>query len=277
MKLISMSTAILGLAIPAGAADTAPADAVRAAVQRLREAPSYAWVTSASCGGKSGFAQGPVEGRAEKDGPTRWKIAFGDHHAEAIVKAGVVVVKTDGGWMRPDDPRGPGAGPPPEVGSSPPAEGRRGPHKKHRRHKEGFLAHRVRSMQNPAEMASELAGKVETWQSSGNGFRGELSADAVKELLAVGGPGRDGKSPPALVNSTGSVVFELKDGTLSGLELHLAGTVTFNGNEVMIDRTTSVTIRQVGSAGVDVPEEALKLLESDAPPASPGPEKKRSA
>ena len=40
----------------------------------------------------------------------------------------------------------------------------------------------------------------------------------------------------------------------------MQGTISFNGNDVDIDRTTTVEIKDVGSTKVDVPEEANKKL-----------------
>jgi hypothetical protein len=48
---------------------------------------------------------------------------------------------------------------------------------------------------------------------------------------------------------------------VSKYELKVKGTVTFNGNDRDVDRTTTVEIKNIGSTKVEVPEEARKKLE----------------
>jgi hypothetical protein len=52
----------------------------------------------------------------------------------------------------------------------------------------------------------------------------------------------------------------VKDGTLSKYQVKVQGTVSFNGNDRDIDRTTTVEIQDVGSTKVDVPSEAVKKV-----------------
>src|SRR5258708_28216269 len=47
---------------------------------------------------------------------------------------------------------------------------------------------------------------------------------------------------PEITNPKGDVKFTVKDGTLAGYELHVTGSVSFNGNSRDVDRTTTVTI-----------------------------------
>ena len=54
--------------------------------------------------------------------------------------------------------------------------------------------------------------------------------------------------------------FWLKDGALSKYEFKVQGKADFNGNEMDVDRTTTVEIKDVGATKVDVPEDAKKKL-----------------
>jgi len=81
----------------------------------------------------------------------------------------------------------------------------------------------------------------------------------VKELLTFGPrPGGGNGSTPS--NAKGSVKFWVKDGVLAKYQFKVQGTMSFNGNDVDIDRTTTVEIKDVGSTTVEVPEAAKKKL-----------------
>ena len=44
------------------------------------------------------------------------------------------------------------------------------------------------------------------------------------------------------------------------LEFKVTGKVDFNGNEIDVDRTTTVEVKEVGTTKVNVPEAAKKKL-----------------
>lgn len=266
MKPVLLSTAILAMTFAVRAGDIAPVDQVKAAVQKLTDAPNYSWRITVPSGEKSRFTPGPVEGQTEKGGLTRWKMSFGDRCAEAFTKGDRVAVKTDDGWVKPEDHKPPPPPPPADAHPSPPPpDGGRDKGERRRGSKTGFLARRLQSMKAPAEMAADLAGKVASFQARGDEISGELSAEAVKELLAFGHrqDSRDGHSPPEAVNPRGSLTFTLKEGQLQKLELRLAATMSFNGSEVTLDRITQIEIMKVGTTKLDVPAEARKLLEAE--------------
>ena len=62
-------------------------------------------------------------------------------------------------------------------------------------------------------------------------------------------------------NPAGSVTFWVTDGKLVKYEFHVSGTISFNGNDRDIDRTTTVVISDVGTTKISVPDEAKKKLE----------------
>ncbi len=285
------------MTLPAMAGE--PADEVKSAVQKLAAAPNYSWRMTNATGGDSRFTPGPVEGQTEKGGLTRLVMTFGEHSVEAIVKNGQVVVKNDDGWSKPEDRKPPpGSAPPPpprdhdvdirkdgsrKEGEPRPeadnrkkderkdGDGRRGDTRR-RGSKGGFLARRLLTMQAPVDMAADLTGKVSAFKTEGDGIAGDLSTAAVRDLLTFGGHRRDGGGPPEPANPRGSVKFWVKEGALTKMEVRLSATLSFNGNEVPLDRTTVVEFTKVGATQVEVPAEARKLLETD--PASPKPEKK---
>jgi hypothetical protein len=173
-------------------------------------------------------------------------------------------VNSGDGWSRPEKLKPPPGPPPP--GQPPPSatsrDGRKDAH--HKGRKDSFLAHRLRSMKLPAETAAELAGKLTAVRQSGDEFTGDLTAEAAKELLAFGSHRRDGThSPPEPVNPRGTVKYLVKDGMLQRLEIQLAATMTLNGTELVIDRTTEIVIKDAGATKIDVPAAAKQLLESD--------------
>lgn len=63
-----------------------------------------------------------------------------------------------------------------------------------------------------------------------------------------------------MANPKGNAKFWVKDGVLSKYEFHVEGTVTFNGNDREMNRTTTVEIKDVGTTQVQVPDEAKKKL-----------------
>jgi len=233
---------------------------------------------------------GPVEGATVKGGCTRWVMTFGEHRVDAYIRKGQIAVKTEEGWSGPDDCK-PSAetGPPPGSAQAPaPREkesvkildGRKGPEGRpdgrRKGSKVGFLPRRLQSMKAPAEFASEIAGKVTSLKVDGDSISGELTSAAALEMLTFGAHRREGGGLPEPANPRGSVKYWLKDGTLQKMEIHLAATLSLNGTDVPMDRTTIVEISNAGATQIEVPVEAQKLLETDSatPNPSPRPEKR---
>ena len=116
-------------------------------------------------------------------------------------------------------------------------------------------------MQNyklPDAQAADLAGKSKDLKNADGAITGTLTEAAAKELLTFGG--RGGGDGPSISNPKGSVKFWLSDGQLTKYEFRVQGSVSFNGNDREVDRTTTVEIKDIGSTKVTVPEEAKKKL-----------------
>ena len=90
-------------------------------------------------------------------------------------------------------------------------------------------------------------------------YSADLTEEGVKQLFARG-PRRPGADAPSPTNAKGSVKFWLKDGVLSKYQYNVQGTMEFNGNDVNINRTTAVEIKDVGATKITVPDEAKKKL-----------------
>ena len=87
-----------------------------------------------------------------------------------------------------------------------------------------------------------------------------MTDDGAKSLLTfrrrnTGGGG------PTVTNPKGTITFWITDGKLTKYQYHVTGTVSFNGNDRDVDRTTTTEIKDVGTTKIEVPDEAKKKLE----------------
>ena len=109
-----------------------------------------------------------------------------------------------------------------------------------------------------ATQAAELAAETKELKKEGDAYSGELTDEGAKSLFAFRRRGESGG--PQVSNAKGNVKFWIKDGVLSKFEHQVKGSVNFNGNDVDVDRSTVIEIKDVGSTKVVVPEEATKKL-----------------
>lgn len=120
----------------------------------------------------------------------------------------------------------------------------------------------VRMAQNyktPDLQAAALADAAKDLTAGTNGITGDLTEDGAKALLSFGG--RRGGNAPTITNPKGSVTFTLADGKLVKYQFHVSGTVSRNGNDFDVDRTTTVEIKDVGTTKIEVPDDAKKKLQ----------------
>lgn len=211
-------------------------DEVKSAIKSLADKPNYSWTaTVQSAGGQGRFAPGPTEGKTEKDGFTYLKMTRGNQTTEAVLKGGKAVVKTQDGWQEP------------AAGGGQQGGGRG-----------GFLGRMLQNYRVPAAQAEDLVSAVKELKKEGDAYVGELTDEGVRRFMMPGG-GRGGNAP-APSNAKGTVKFWVKDGVLTKYEYHVQGTMTFNNNDINIDRTTTVEIKDIGTTKVDVPAEAKQKL-----------------
>jgi hypothetical protein len=116
----------------------------------------------------------------------------------------------------------------------------------------------------PAASVTRLVEKSKDLKAGEAGvIAGELSDDGAKEFALMGRGGRPGaQTPPEPKNAKGSVQFWLKEGQVQKIRLKVSATMTVNGEDRDMVRTTTWEIRDVGTTTVEVPAEAKKRLGS---------------
>jgi hypothetical protein len=217
------------------AADTGPKDEVINAAKKLGEKDSYSWKTTVAVPESAQFKPGPTEGKTEKDGFTCVKMSFGGNTTELVKKGDkAAFTNQDGEWQTPAD-----------------VENEQGPAR--------FMAGMARNFKAPTAQAAEVAGATKELKKDGDVYAGDLTEQGAKELMRFrrGGGGGNG---PEIKDAKGSAKFWLKDGVLSKYEYKVTGSMNFNGNDIDVDRTTTVEIKDVGKTKIEVPEGAKKKL-----------------
>jgi hypothetical protein len=225
----------LALATPAllGAADAK--EELTAAAKKLGEQENYSWKTTVVVPESAQFRPGPTEGKAQKDGLIHVKMSFRDTPME-MAKQGEKTAFTnqDGEWQTLAE-----------------AEGQEG--------RGRFMVGMVRGLQTPAQQATEMVAGIKELKKEGEVIAGDLTEEAAKSLMRWrrGGGGGEG---PAISGAKGSAKFWTKDGVLTKFEFKVSGKMDWNGNEMDMDRTTTVEIKDVGTTKIELPEAAKKKL-----------------
>jgi hypothetical protein len=239
-NIISVSA----LALFAGsliAADSTPKDDVIAAAKKLADAGSYSWKATMDMGPNSQFTPGPTKGKTEKEGYTWLSVTFNDNTTEGVSKGGKVAIKTEDGWQTAEEAGGGGGGGGFNAGT--------------------FMARRMQNLKVPAAEVEDLASKTEAIKKEGDTYSGDLTEEGAKALLTMGFRGRGGGKAPAPTNAKGAVKFWIKDGVITKYESKVSGKrQNRNGDEVDVQRTTTVELNDVGATKVEVPEAAKKKL-----------------
>lgn len=206
---------------------------VKAAAKKL--GTNYAWTSTPKIEGGPGggnFRPGPTEGQTA-DGWIHLKSSFGERTVESVIKGDKAATQTQDGWQNVDE-----------------LEGAR-----------AFMARRLKTFKAPAEEAGDLADKAKALKKDGDAITGDLSEDAVKDLLSFGGRRNADSNRPGPRDAKGSVKFWLKDGALSKYEYTVQGKLTGReGQDFNINRTTTVEIKNVGKTKLSLPEEGKKKI-----------------
>ncbi len=211
-----------------------PKDDVTAAAKKLADKDNYAWKQTTENAGGGGFGAGTSEGKYEKNGNLWLSMPMRDNTVEAVKQGEKGAIKTQDGWQSLSDATSGDPGP------------------------AMFIARRVQNFKAPAAQVEDLAGKVKELKKEGDVYSGDLTEDGAKSQLMFGG--RGGGNGPEISGAKGSVKFWVKDGLLSKYEVKVKGTVSFNGNDRDIDRTTTVEIKDIGTTKVQVPDDAKKKM-----------------
>ena len=233
MKKTIMFGTLALLAGPLLAADSSLKDDVIGAAQKLAATASYSWNQTVVVPDSAQFKPGPTEGKTEKGGATYVKMStFGDNTTEFVTQGDKTAdTDQDGTWQSLTNLE----------------NGDQGPGR--------FLVGMVRNFRVPAAQATNLVSSVNELKKDGDVYSGDLTEAGAKTLLTFR---RGGNA--TVSNPSGSVKFWLKDGVLTKYEFKVKGSVNFNGNDMDIDRDTTLEIKDVGATKVVVPDGARKLL-----------------
>ena len=224
---------------PAVAMAAGAKDELKGAVTKLADSPNYSWTTKV----EGGFSAGAGGGKTEKDGPTSLAVVFGDDTYQVIINGDKAAAKGIGGWASLAELERDAE----EDGS-------------------GFSVERIISVtiqnfKTPAALAKDLCDELDDVRKQDEAYTADLKPETTKKLLS--GLRRRATPKSTQVDVTepkGSVSFWIRDGSLTKMEVHLQGVVTFNGKERRIDRTTTTVITGVGTTKVLVPEECREKL-----------------
>jgi hypothetical protein len=224
---------------PLFAADTSPKDDVINAAKKLADKNNYSWETTVTNVNGNGFRFGPTEGKIEKDGTTWFSMMMNDDTTEVVMQGGKTAVKTpDNGWQSQAEAT---------EGSDQPGPAM-------------FLARLLQNFKAPPAQAEDLAANAKEIKKDGDAYASDLTENGAKDLLSW--RRSNDNNGPTVSNAKGSVKFWVKDGVLTKYEFNLQGSVSFNGNDFDVNRTTTVEFKDVGSTKITVPAEAEKKLSS---------------
>jgi hypothetical protein len=220
-------------------------DDLKAAVAKTAGAPNYSWSTKT----EGGFGAGTTTGKTEKDGYTQVTLAMRNASVEVFIKDKKAAIKTDDGWKTADELTADQDG--------------------------GFTPQRMAAMQaqnykTPLAQAQDVSDKVTDVKAETDGFSGALPEAAAKELMSFRRrPNADANAPAPEIKDA-KVTFRVwtKDGVITKLQNHMTGSISFNGNDRDIDRTTTTELSDVGTTKVEVPDDVKKKLEA-APATQP--------
>lgn len=214
------------------AADASPKDDISAAATKLVEKGNYSWKTTVVVPESAQFKPGPTEGQTEKGGYTHLSMKFGDNTTEAVVKGDkAAATNQEGAWQSLAD-----------------LENAEGPAR--------FLGMMLRNIKTPDAQVVELAGYAKELKKDGEAYASDFTDEGAKNLMRF----RRGGDGPTVSNAKGSVKIWVKDGVLAKYEFNVKGSINFNGNDIDVDRATTVEIKDAGTTKVSVPDEAKKKL-----------------
>ncbi len=208
---------------------------VTSAAQKLAGADNYSWTTTMV---SPQFSPGPSHGKTQKDGLVWQDFTVQDNTVEAYAKDGKGAIKTDDGWQSLEDAAKDDGG---------------GGFNFTR-----FLAMRMRTIKPPAAQAEEIVGETKDLTKTDDTYAGELTEEGAKSLMTFG---RRGGRGPGISNAKGSVKFWIKDGVIVKYQTKVTGTTkNRDGDDMDIDRTTTVEIKDIGSTKIAVPDEVKKKM-----------------
>ena len=120
----------------------------------------------------------------------------------------------------------------------------------------------VQNFKTPVDIALPMISTLQNVQKTDDAYTADLTEDAAKQLLSRPRRGNAGANAPApeISNAKATVKLWITDGAVTKMENHVTGTVSFNGNDRDVDRTTTTEFKDVGSTTITVPDDAKAIL-----------------
>ena len=161
-------------------------------------------------------------------------MRFGENETRAVIKGEkFAYTGPDGDWQ-----------------SSADAEASEGPGR--------FMGGIFRNFKAPAAQVPEIVAAIKELKKDGDAYSGELTEEGAKSLMRF--RGRAGGDGPEIKNSKGSAKFWVKDGLIAKYQFKVSGQMSFQGNDVDVDRTTTTEVKEVGTTKLEIPEAAKKKM-----------------
>lgn len=228
---------LFGLPVAALAAGgSVPSSKIASAAKQLGEKANYSWTTTSQEADGSPGRLGTIEGKTEKGGVIQLNFTPGGIPVEVFLQGQKGAARAFEGWQTLD-----------EIAQTSGTA--------------AAVVRYLRSYQPPAALSADLAGKVKSLKEAEGAVAGELTEEAVKEMLLVGTRRREGQEPPKIADPKGTAKFWLQDGALAKYEITVQGKVTAGEREMDINRTMTTEIKDVCSTKLEVPAEAKAKLE----------------
>lgn len=238
-KLVAVG--VLGLLAGSLLAADSVKDEIKAAAKKLA-GENYSWKSTITVPEGTGgqFRPGPTEGKIAKDGTMFITMTRGENTIEAVVKGEKGALKTEEGWQSlaelTSDTSGGGQ---PNRGT--------------------FMARMVRNLKSPAAQAEDFLTNAKDLKKVDGAYVSDLTEEGAKQMLTFGR--RAGAQAPEPKGAKGSVKFWIKEGTLNKLEYTVQGKMTGRDDqEIEINRTTTIEIKDIGTTKVELPEGAKAKL-----------------
>ena len=240
----SFVSVVVVLALTAISAQADPKDDIQAAAQKLADAVNYTWTTTTAAQG-GGPARGPVTGKTQKDGLIYVTGKIRDNDFAFLIKGDKAAIKTADGWKSTAE-----ASNNDDQGGPSPAR---------------FMAMFAANFRSPVQQVQDNFDKLQNIQKTDDGFSADLTPEAAKDLLSFRRrpttQSDDGAPQIDVSDAKGTIKISIKDGTLTKVEMHLTGSISFNGGDPRdVDRTTTTEFKDVGTTTIDVPDEAKAKL-----------------
>ena len=221
-------------------AAASPKDDVQTAATALGAAANYTWQSTVDLGANSQFQPGPTDGKTEMGGYTTLSTSFNDNTSEGVLKGTNGAVKSDTGWQTLAAAMSDAAG----GGGFNPST---------------MVVRQLQNLKTPAVEVTNLLGQVKELKKDARcDFRRH---DRGRREGAAGHERRQGRGHASdRHQSQGHGEILDTDGKLVKYQVHITGTVSRNGNDRDVDRTTTTVIKEVGTTKITVADEVKKIL-----------------